>query len=260
MQHRKNNIYNDAVVYDFIHSRRTGDIAFYISQMTGNGKRVLELGCGTGRLTIPLALAEFDVTGIDISENMLAHAREMAAQKGANIDWVHGDVRDFDLGKRFDAVLFPANSISHLLDNESVESCLACVKKHLTEEGIFIFQAFTPGLHLLIRDPNKRYPVAEYEDPKGRGRVIVTESNIYDNALQINNITWYHKYEDTQEEIAKLLPLRMYFPQELDSLLRHNGFEIVAKYGDFDGSLYATNPFLQIPVCRKLKEQINVCP
>lgn len=247
----KYNIYDDAAAYDLIHCKRMDDLPFYLNQLTEGGKSVLELGCGTGRLTIPLALEGFDVTGIDIAESMLVRGREKAAQRGANIDWVHGDVRDFDLSKQFDTVLFPANSLSHLLDNQSIEACLACVRRHLTDDGRFIFQMFNPGCQVLTRDPNQRFPVAEYEDPAGRGHVTVTESNTYNSALQINNITWYYLFEDTQEEIAKSLPLRMIFPQELDYLLRHNSFDIIAKYGGFDGNLFTTHPFHQIPVCQK---------
>ena len=247
----KKNIYDDAAAYDLMFGEWIDVLPFYLNQLTGRGKRVLELGCGTGRLTIPLALEGYAVTGIDIEESMLARAREKAAQQEANIDWVHGDVRDFDLRKQFDAVLFPANSIGHMLDNRSVEACLACVRQHLADDGRFMFQAFNPILQVFTRDPDQRYPVAEYEDPNGRGRVIVTESNTYDRALQINNITWYYSFQDTQEEIAKSLPLRMFFPQELDSLLRNNGFDIIAKYGGFDNSPFSSESDRQILVCQK---------
>lgn len=250
----KHTIYDDAIAYDLMFGNRASDnLQFYIDQIAECGKRVLELGCGTGRVTIPLALQGLEVSGIDIEESMLARAREKAAQDGASVEWVHGDIRDFDLGKQFDAVIFPANSIAHMLDNQSVEACLACVRRHLTDNGRFIFQAFNPILQVFTRDPNQRYPVDEFEDLHGRGRVTVTESNIYDQVLQINNIKWYYLFHDTGEEIVKDLPLRMYFPQELDSLLRHNGFEIIAKYGDFNGTPFLTKPERQIPVCRKQK-------
>ncbi len=247
------NIYDDAAAYDIIYGKWTDDLPFYISQIGEHRKRVLELACGTGRLTIPLALQGLDLTGIDIEESMLARAREKAEQEGAHIDWVHGDVRDFNLGKVFDAVLFPANSISHLLDNKSVEAFLACVRRHLTEDGRFMFHTYNPILQVFTRDPNQRHPVGEYEDPLGRGLVVVTESHAYDRALQVNNITWYCSFHDTGEEIVKPLPLRMFFPQELDSLLRHNGFEIIAKYGGFDQSPFSSESDRQILVCRKCK-------
>ena len=249
----KHNIYDDASAYDLMLGDRINDLPFYLDQLTGLGERILELGCGTGRLTIPLALQGFDVTGIDIEESMLALAREKAAQKGANIDWVQGDVRDFDLGKQFDAVLFPVNSIGHMLDNRGMEACLACVRRHLTDDGRFIFQAFNPLLQILTRDQDQRYPAYEYEDPNGRGHVIITESNIYDRALQVNNITWYYLFQDTQEEISKALPIRLFFPQELDSILHHNGFDIIAKYGEFDKSPFSSESSTQLLVCRKDK-------
>ena len=247
----KRNIYDDGVAYDLMLGDRINDLPFYLNQLTGCGKRVLELGCGTGRITIPLALQGFDITGIDIEESMLARAREKAAQKGVSIDWVHGDVRYFDLGKQFDAVLFPVNSIAHMLDNRDMEACLACVWRHLADDGRFIFQAFNPLFEVFMRDPNQRYPSYEYEDPNGRGRVTITESNTYDRALQVNDITWYYLFEDTQEEILKSLRVRMFFPQELDSLLRHNGFDIIAKYGGFDQSPFSSESDHQILVCRK---------
>lgn len=249
----KNSIYDDAITYDLRHCKRMNDTPFYLNQLTGRAKSILELGCGTGRLTIPLALHGFDVTGIDIEESMLARAREKAAQVGANVEWVQGDVRSFDLGKQFDAVLFPVNSLSHMLDSKSIEACLACVRKHLTDNGRFIFQVFNPLFRVFLRDPNQRYPLAQYEDPYGRGHVTVTESNTYDRALQVNNVTWYYQFQDTQEEIAKSLPMRIFFPQELDALLRHNGFDIIAKYGGCDGNPFSSESGLQLPVCKKRK-------
>lgn len=245
------NIYHDPAAYDLIHSDQTGDLQFYLERMPKRAAKVLELGCGSGRLTIPLALRELDVTGIDIENSMLARGREKAADYGVAIDWVRGDVRSFDLGEMFDAVLFPCNSISHLLDSQSVEACLACVRRHLADEGVFIFHTFNPSLQILTRDPQRRYPVAEYEDPSGRGPVVVTESNTYDRARQINNITWYHLFQATSQETATSLPLRMFFPQELDCLLGYNGFEVIGKYGGFDGSMFSSASDHQILVCSK---------
>lgn len=247
-------IYDDAVVYDLIHERLSpADIPFYLQQIGGCNGTVLELGCGTARVTIPLAEHGYAVTGLEIDECMLKRGQEKASAKGVSIEWVHGDARNFDLGKKFDLILFPCNAIAHLLDNESVESCFSCVKRHLADDGKFILQMFNPSLSILTRDPNQRYPVAEYDDPSGKGHVVVTENNVYDRARQVNEIKWYFKFEKTGQEVVKIVPMRIFYPLELDSLLRHSGFEIICKYGGFDSSPFSSESPNQIPIC-KLKK------
>jgi SAM-dependent methyltransferase len=242
-------IYDDPVAYDLMF--QSADISFYLQQHAGDRGSVLELGCGTGRVAIPLAEHGYTVTGIDMNEQMLSLARAKAAAKNVSIDWVLGDVRNFDLGKQYDTILFPANSITHLLDTQSIEACLACVRKHLSENGLFILRMFNPVLECFTRDPNQRYPISEYDDPNGKGHVVVTENNIYDRARQVNEVKWYYLYEETGEQIIKNISMRIFYPQELDMLLRYNGFEIIHKYGRFDGSPFTSESPCQIPVCRK---------
>lgn len=249
---QEGSIYDDPVVYDHIHNTAwLNDIQFYIEQVKKDRGPVLELGCGTGRVSIPIAEQRHCVTGIDIDKRMLNRAREKAEEKHLDIDWILGDIRNFDLGRQFGTIIYPANSIAHLLDIDSIEGCLACIRKHLSENGLFILHMFTPGLKILSRDHDKRYPVSEYDDPHGRGHVVVTETTIYDNARQVNDVKWYYLYEQTGEEEIKKFSMRIYYPQELDALLRYNGFEIVAKYGAFDGRPYDSSSPFQIPVCKK---------
>jgi len=225
------------------------DVSFYVRQAEKCGGPVLELACGTGRIAVPIAERGVPVTGLDISDSMLAHARRKAAEKGVSIEWVRADCRDFTLDRRFSLIFVAFNSLGHLHDLEGVEACFSCVRRHLRKEGRFIVDFFNPRLDILTRDPSARSPVAEYPDPDGRGTVVVTESNTYEADTQINRIRWHYRVGE-EGEFVEELNLRMFYPQELDALLHYNGFAIEAKFGDFDESAFASTSPKQIIVCR----------
>ncbi len=224
------------------------DIPFYLHQIDKYGDPVLELMCGTGRVAIPIAEKGVNVVGLDASEPMLQQAKSKAAAKGLDVQWVKADVRDFKLDKKFNVIFIPINSVTHLHDLNSIKACFRCVREHLALDGRFIIDVFTPDLNILIRDPNKRYPVAHYDDPDGGGPVVVTENNVYDPASQINHIKWYHQIDDGDERVVEL-NMRILFPQELDELLVYNGFTIEHKFGNYDQSPYDSASPKQLMVC-----------
>jgi SAM-dependent methyltransferase len=242
-------LYWDGRHYDLQHKGFDEDIPFYLGKARQYGDPVLELACGTGRITIPLAQEGVRMTGLDVSRPMLDRARQKAASERLEVEWINADCRDFELSKKFNLIFLPFNSIAHLHDLESIEACLGCVRKHLTAKGRFVIDIFNPRLDILIRDAGERYPAGEYPDPDGRGDVVITESNAYDAGAQVNRIKWYFRIGDGGTEFVKDLNMRIFFPQELDALLRYNGFMIEAKYGDFDESPFGSASAKQIPVC-----------
>ena len=245
-------LYRNGRHYDLLADKLSPyDLPFYLDQAEKYGDPVLELACGTGRVSIPLAQQGHQVTGLDISRSMLSHARKKTLEKGVIVEWINGDCRDFRLNKRFNLIVFPYNSMHHILDRESLESCLSSVKMHLMEEGRFIIDVFNPCLDILIRDKDKRFPVGEYMDPDGRGKIIITESGVYDAAAQIKRIKWHYKIGDQDDEIINEWSMRIFYPQELDSMLHYNGFEIEAKYGNYDGTPFASDSPKQLIVCGK---------
>jgi len=193
-------------------------------------------------------LHPIQITGLDISEPMLSQAKIKAGAKSVKIGWIEADCRNFNLKKKFNFIFFPANSIAHLHDLESIEACFSCVKKHLLPNGRFVIDMFNPSLSMLIRDPSKRYPVTEYPDPDGKGNVVITENNVYDSTNQINRIKWYYKI-DNQEEVVKELNMRIFYPQELDALLYYNGFTIEAKFGNYNMDTFVPSSKKQLIVC-----------
>jgi ubiquinone/menaquinone biosynthesis C-methylase UbiE len=242
-------LYYDGTHYDQRYHDVVEDITFWIEQARKHGDPVLELACGTGRVSIPLAREGFEVTGIDLSDAMLAEARRKSHENGVQVDWVEGDVRAFAMGKQFPLVIFPAQAVAHLLDVQDLERCLSCVRRHLTPTGKFIVVAFNPDLDILRRDPNERHDLVEYPDPDGKGTVSTSETNVYDAAAQINRVKMYYNLPGQQHEVVDELVLRMYFPQELDALLKYNGFVIEDKFGDHSGALFGPSSSRQVIVC-----------
>ena len=241
-------IYADGREYDRFGCTGSGDdeLSFYAAYAANPSAPALELGCGTGRLTIPLAQSGLDMTGIDLGESMLAAARAKCSGAGAKLELIHADFRNFSLGRRFGLILFPNNAIAHLLHVDDLRACLSCVRRHLLDRGKFIIDFFNPSLRLLCREPNVRYPVAEYVDDSGE-RVAISETVQYDAATQINHGRWYLRRGNV--ETVRSLDMRMYFPQELEALLFHNGFSVVEKFGDFGRAPFTSESSKQILVC-----------
>ncbi|KPL18480.1 MAG: hypothetical protein AMJ92_07680 [candidate division Zixibacteria bacterium SM23_81] len=240
-------LYSDGRHYDLQTKGFVEDIPFYLRQVQKYGQPVLELACGTGRITIPLAQKGIQITGLDVSESMLAQARRKASQKNVAVTWIRADCRDFQQNQKFRLIFIPANSITHLHDLESLETFFSCVRIHLADKGRFVIDVFNPRLDILMRDPTKRYPVAEYSDPDGQGMVTVTESNAYDAAQQINRIKWYYKTGEEERVVEN--NMRVFFPQELDGLLQYYGFVIEAKYGNYDETPFESGSPKQLVVC-----------
>ena len=221
-------------------------IDFYSDLASQADGTILELACGTGRLAIPLARAGFTVAGMDASRAMLDEARRKSQTEELEIQWVSGDIRDFDLCRLFGLILIPSNSICHILSRPDFEATVACVKRHLHPEGRFVVDAFVPAPELLIDKGNDRLPYGEYETPEGR--VVLTHSYQYDWDTQIKRIMTYHASADGHEKTGTL-DMRMYYPQELDALLEYNGLRILHKYGGVDRRPFVRDTGQQLIVC-----------
>lgn len=131
-----------ASFYEQLLKKSNYDIDFYASQAILAGEKILELACGTGRVGIPLAKAGFDVTGVDISQDMLAIYEEKLCKEARRVknkvNLVHGDITNILLEEQYDLIIFPATTIC-LFDDEKIQKIFKFVKDHLSEKGRFIF-------------------------------------------------------------------------------------------------------------------------
>ena len=249
-------LYFDGRHYDSRLSKFTKDISFWIQAAKEWGGPILELGCGTGRVVVPLSREGFQVTGVDLSESMLREARRKSREEELQIEWIKADMRDFDLGRKYRLIILPANTICHLLSREDLEACLHQVREHLQEDGRFLIDVFNPSLSVLVRDPSQKYPHSDYPAPgreasrRDEGRIVVTENNAYDSASQINTVKLFYHLPGRKDEFIEELKMRIYFPQELDALLRYNGLVVEAKWGDYERRPFSRTAKRQLIVCR----------
>lgn len=207
---------------------------------------VLELACGTGRIAIPLAERGIEATGLDYSRQMLSLARSKAEARRVRVDWILGDMRRFETGTQYGSILLLHNALWHLHDLSDFEECMRCVRHHLTPGGCFILDVFVPGLEILNRDPGRRYPFSQYKDRETGREVQVTESYRYEADTQVARVL---HHEGDSDEIVGGLNLRMYFPQELDALLKYNGMRINEKFGSWDRDAFELDSRHQLCFC-----------
>jgi SAM-dependent methyltransferase len=281
-------LYRDGRQYDALNSFLVADIPFYVEEArrasqamdlppyrkergkvghppespphppaksTGRmGHPVLELACGTGRLTIPVAQSGVEIVGLDLTPSMLAHARTKAEAAGVKIEFVEGDCREFELGRKFSLIFMAFNSMQHLHDYESLARLFRNVRKHLAEDGRFVFDVFNPKIAILARASGERHLEREYQDPDGKGTMAFENSMVYDDSAQVSHIQCYFVRRgpngEELEERVEQLHLRSFFPQELDLLVRSQGFEIVEKFGNFQRKPFASGDPKQVVVCK----------
>ncbi|HEY3255846.1 MAG TPA: class I SAM-dependent methyltransferase, partial [Polyangiaceae bacterium] len=130
------------------------DIGFYAGEAKAARGPVLELGCGTGRILLPIARAGSVITGIDSSRAMLERCRARLqgepSDLQARVTLEQRDVRDFDLHAKFALIIAPFRVLQHMTTEPDQLSLLATVSRHLATGGRFVFDVFNPRFDILV--------------------------------------------------------------------------------------------------------------
>lgn len=185
---------------------------------------------------------------------MLEQAKAKANEQNLPVKFIESDIRLLDLPEVYDVIFIPFNSIHHLYTNRDFLDVLLCVKKHLKDEGYFLFDCFNPDIHYIVHAEKKENTIAEYATDDGRD-VLIKQTMRYENTSQINRIQW-HYYINGEFHSIENMDMRMFFPQELESYLESAGFNIIHKYGGFQEETFENNSPKQVFVCKK---SINNC-
>jgi ubiquinone/menaquinone biosynthesis C-methylase UbiE len=246
------NLYENSWLYDLIHEKSpdSREVNFYERAIERYGSPVLELACGTGNYLVTLSQSDVEISGLDISGDMLHAAEKRAENQNIETNLINADMRSFELKQKFALIFIAGNSLQHLNSYDEVESCFASVRKHLRRGGKFIVEIFNPSIRLLNRSADERFFVGEYETENGL--VTISENVRYDAATQINHLQWHYKNRQMREEQTVSFTMRQFFPQEFDFLFELNGFRIEHKFGDFDESEFSSASPKQIIVASLL--------
>ncbi len=233
--------YGDPALYDYEYRRRRSDVTFYrelARKRLGAGGRILELGAGTGRVTIPLARDGHHVVALDQSPGMLAgltaRVQKLPAAVRDRIAIVQGDLCSFRTAGRFPLVIAAFNVLEHLYTRGEVQACLARVAAHLAPGGAFVFDVQLPDLAWLIRDSHKRWAKTRFTDPTTGRAMLYSTNHVYDPVSQIVLIRIYYDPADGRGAGRVIrLSQRKFFPAELEALAAHAGFRVAERFGDF---------------------------
>jgi SAM-dependent methyltransferase len=225
-------------------------LPFYLDLTRQRTGAVLELACGTGQLSIPIALDGLPTVGLDRSSAMLSIAKRRVSAARAPAQFVQSDMRDFALGREFSLIFVARNSLLHLLSTEDLLAAFTAVTRHLTPGGIFAFDIFNPDVRLLARPSGQRFPVMEVSTATF-GRLTVEETHDYDPATHVNRGTWYISAPDKRDAWIMPMVLRSIFPQELPLLVSAGGLELVSRFGDLSGAPFSLASPSQVCLCRR---------
>lgn len=237
-----------AAYYDLIHPGLPGEAAFYAGQAVKRGGPLLEIGCGTGRIALPIALSGLPVIGLDNSIPMLAVCREKQAQIepiSGTLDLIAADMRAFSLKRRFPLILMAYRTFMHCLNPQEQLACLDCIYQHLDTGGELLCNLWAARPGALARfsssyDENSFQWVGTVEMPEEKIVLEHFHTAWRDDARQLLHEMHWIQEKNLRGKVVheEYLPLLRAWitPREMEHLVHRAGFSVVNVLGDFDGA------------------------
>ncbi|MDD5529438.1 MAG: class I SAM-dependent methyltransferase [bacterium] len=232
------------------------DIEFYLSQIDKKVHNILELGCGTGRVLIPLAKKGVNITGIDYSPAMITEClRKIKKQElTGKANAIMGNICDFKLDKTFDMIIASFRVIQALETIAELHNCLNCIKKHLSAGGFCILNVFNPSLSKeemgkSWRKEGETFCWEKIDSKTGHKIIHFDERQKIDPGNQVLYPTMIYRVYDGDKlinEVRQDIVMKYYYPEEFESIIVNAGFEIQEKYGGYHGEKYGQGKELVI--------------
>lgn len=248
--------YADGRLYDMEYEDHTEDLGWYVDRARTAPGPVLELGCGTGRLTIPMARAGARVHGVDRAEGMLERLRARLARSSsevqARVTSARADYLDPDFAppdQPLGAVLWPFNALHHCPDPEALAAVLARARGWVRPDGLLSLDGYLPDRDLYSRDPNARYEYRTFVDPRDGGMLESWEQGWWDEAARVHHVVYTYRSGDGREWRSHLA-LRMHELPELRELVRASGWRLDREASDFRGAPLAPGSLKWVALLR----------
>ena len=243
--------------YDLAPSPFDGqDIPFYIARLPTHAARVLELGCGTGRVLVPLAPHCAYLQGIDSSAAMLALCHERLAAAGISPQQARaepGDITRLDLGQSFDLIIAPFRVFQNLATDTQAAGFFDTVHRHLAPGGRCIPNVFRPFAS--IAEVRARWAARSADEqvwsrPFGAGQVVAFEriAAVHPERMIVYPVLTYrhHHGEALVNEAVLEIAMRCYYPAEFERLIANHDFRVLNQWGGYAGEPYGEGPELVV--------------
>lgn len=232
--------YIEPGLYDLAYAWHTADIPFWVGRAKQAGGPVLEAGCGTGRVLIPVLQAGVDAEGLDLHPGMLEVLKKKAAALGLTPHVHLADMRGFTLPRRYALITVPFRGFMHVLTTEDQLRTLRCLREHLESGGALVFNLFYPSFERIVEPGDVERIEREFPHPEtGLPLALVTVRREYDRVRQVLRAEVELRESDPRGYAGAVhkhrFSLRWSYRFEMELLLRAVGFSRFEVAGGFDG-------------------------
>ena len=249
-----NDYRTDAAYYYDLSPSHPDDVPFYL-ELVDENTEVLELGCGTGRVLVPLAQRVALIHGVDHSEGMMGRCRRRLADSGLpadNVRVVQGDITQIDMGRRYDLVTAPFRVMQNLETDQQLDGLFDTIRRHLRPEGSAVLCVFHPNRdrETMLSDwvDGIEHPAWELETEDGRITCHDLHPTLQSDPLIIYPELVYRRYQDGKlvGQAILRIAMRCYYPDEFQELIRSHGFRVLETWGGYHGEPYGQGPELVV--------------
>jgi len=242
-------------LYELQYHTYRDDLHFY-TKLAEGVSRVLELGSGTGRVTLHLARRGSTVTGLELSKEMLARAQSKAAAENLDLELVQGDMRNFELKRTFPLVIVPFNAFMHLYTPADQSKALERIYAHLEPGGTLALDLYLPnfGLEGVLRHEGETF-----FDPDGSRTDVFVLQRI-DRTKQMAYTQYFVDTADFDGRLERsfhTLEQRYFTRFELEWMLKCAGFEGIKISGSFEGAPLDSSSYFMVVQARKPSSAAN---
>jgi SAM-dependent methyltransferase len=230
--------FDDGELYDSLFAGISYGVVPYVALARAAAGPVLEIACGTGRVTLPCLQAGVDVDGLDLSPAMLATLRGKAAALGFSPTLYQADMSDFHLPRRYALIMITFNAFIHNVTQESQVRCLQLCREHLASGGMLAFDTYFPSPAIIRAPQDTRVLELETRHPRTGEAIRLYDTRRFNHVEQIQHSLNEVEAVDVAGNVRQLqrseFCVRWVYKAELALLLRAAGFARWEIYGGFD--------------------------
>ena len=241
--------------YFDVGATQTNDIDFYVNHILPKDRTILELGCGTGRVLIPMSRHCDFIVGVDHSSSMLSFCQEKLHKHQIpqnNAVLVLEDITCINLQMTFDLIIAPFRVFQNIDTDEKVEALFRVIHKQLAPQGFCILNVFNPNTpkNKLLETWRDHDEVFGWEKPYGSGvlKHYYRKEKIKREPLVLYPELIYRYYENEElvDEVSFVPPMRVYYPDEFREVIEAHGLSIEETWGGYCDEKYGEGPELVI--------------